>query len=233
MIGYTSKAKVRRFATGLRTEKTLITKEFTARLESEIERVVSEAVGKITDQNKTIEAVGVQIPDKQATVQVVCNQRVRERATKLNPDVKVSKRFLTQINTYACTVIVASMERVEGAYLKFISIGAVAVDVVKRAPGQLDHPSEPVVTVTDETKHKFEAALPREHVAVAYDLHVQDAIIHVQRMLLFTAKTTKQVHIAVTSMVKRTFAALGVEGEITIVITEVTREKKKGPDGEE
>lgn len=221
MIGFTVNTKVKRFIKSRRKEKTLINKSFLDALDNEIKRVTTISTEKLKKSDTLLVNLMVEAKGKSVDERLICDVRIKQTVNKIRPDVNVSKQFLVSLNDYAAAVILASMELIDGAYMKELASGEAVVKVA----GKSKHIKRIQDEMPVEDKPKFEPALPREHVAVDYDLYVQDTIIEVRGFRIFTAKTTERIKRAVEIMAKRNLENMGVNDDITIELLQIERKK--------
>ena len=167
MIGYTVNSKVKRFIKAQRAKKILVTRTFLNALDAEIER----AVVKTVEQTKGdhIHQLVVVVPDKKISDRLVCDQRIKERIKKLKPEASVSKKLLTDINTYTGAIIIASIELIDGVYMKRLAAGSATARVTNRKTvksaivtpvGEATANGKSTVLV-EPFNYKIEPALPR------------------------------------------------------------------------
>lgn len=234
MIGYIVKNKVKRF-TRTRKRGILVSKVFLEALDQEIERVLVASVENCG--GNVVNRLAADTPRKKITDRLVCDVRIKERARKINKDAVVSKKFLTNINTYAGAIIITSLEMVKGAYIKQLVAGNATAKVVAKKQAEADPPAAPTSShhtagvdtgsaASNEKDAQFEPALPREHVRVTYSVCVQQAIL-TGTILVFTAKTTERIKKVVLGMVHRHLESLGIADPITIEILKVERKREK------
>jgi hypothetical protein len=222
MIGFVVNTKVARLVKSRRKEKTLITREFLAALEREIERVVVLAV-EAADTD-VIGRLLVDLPKKRVTDRLVCDQRIKERVREIRSKATVTRSFLADVNAYAGAVIVASMELIDGAYIRHLASGSATAKVVDRAKPTVERPAEesavdePSITPRPETP----LGIP-DHICVHYSVIIGDATITCKR-LFFTAYDDSKIERVTTLGVQRGLESIGYGGPFQVAI--LSTEKK-------
>lgn len=222
MIGFITKAKVRRFIRAHHSTKILVTREFLAALDSEIERIV----GLSAEQSeKSGIRLITKVPKKLIADLLICNQRIKREIKRINIksgiNVTASKHFLADVNAYAGAIILASLKLVQGSYIKHLAVGDVAVTAIDRKPVEKIPPSDNENAAP--SPYVLEPALPREHLLISYVLHVQD--VSLDCVLPIYASKAKALKHALTCVSQRYLGFLGVRDSVEVTITKIEKRK--------
>jgi len=238
VIGFTVHNKIKRVVRAKRP-KTLISKEFLGRLETEIERVVIQAAETVADSDEPLKlcvALPVSITKKQAKDLLVCHVRIKQRIEAVNDQIVVSRRFLDELNIYAYSMVWASTAMVDGQYLKVLASGNAVATAIDRgrvkiegpppvnlaAPGGPTLPSEAV---------ELEPALPRNHTIVTWRASVHAAAGQIAvlegKINVYTGKDEDRIALFVTRTLRDRLDQIGIpeakEVPVTIVSIEYTK----------
>ena len=226
MIGFTAKAKVKRFVLAQRKGvKTLMTKEFYAALDAEIERVVVASANAAEGNHLT--AAIVDVPKKKIADRLICDVRVKERVHEVNAEMLVSKKFLTDLNSYTGAVLVTSVALISGAYMKQLAAGSATAKIANRTEvSKVTEADEDEASSPPAEPYEFEPCLPREHVKVTYTVSIQQAVIECEQFV-FTAKTTERIEKFVKARAQQCMSTLGADGPVSVTLLKVERQKGK------
>ncbi len=227
MIGFITKAKVRRFIRAHHSTKILVASEFLTALDSEIERIV-----RLSAEQADCERVvhlAAKVPEKRIADLLICNQRVKREIKRINIksgiNIVASKRFLDDVNAYAGTIILASLKLVQGTYIKSLAAGDVAVTAVDRKPVE-EIPSPDNDENAEPPPYVFKPALPRDHLLVSFTLRVQNVVLNCV-LPIYTSKTTKALEHVLECVSQRYLGFLGIHDSVEITITKTERKKKE------
>lgn len=224
VVGIVYHTKVKAFVAARRKGKCMVRKAFTDQLAAEIERVVSMSAEQLDDTKKLLTDITVKVPTKKAKERLVCDAAIKARVRNVREDALVSKEFLTDVNTYAASIVIASLETIRGSYLETCVAGDATAKIATRKADQLDKQTAPPKE-DKKVKAEWEPSLPREHVSVSYDIIVQNAVIHAEDFRVFTAKTTERVTRYLEKKVGETLGILGITGPVQIEVRSVQRQK--------
>jgi hypothetical protein len=221
VVGIVYHTKVKAFVAARRKGKCMVRKAFTNQLAAEIERVVSMSAEQLDDTNKLLTDIAVKVSTKKAKERLVCDAAIKARVRSVREDALVSKRFLTDVNTYAASIVLASMGTIRGAYLETCVAGDATAKIATRKADKLEKQTAPP---KEEKKDvKWEPALPREHVTVCYNIMTQNAVIYAEDFRIFTAKTTERITRYLERTVTERLQTMGITTPIQIEVVDVKR----------
>jgi len=225
MSKYIIHSAVKKYIKSLRTKKVFVTKEFLDLLNNEIKRVLSIALENSDDRLLfTLPLPSINQIVGTATrknKKLICRKQIRLHVKKARPDIWLPIKFFEDINMYTCAIAIASLQLVDGTYMKkFVAGNAVA----KVAERNLNNEINISMGGTRKEKIIFEAALPCENVSVEYEICVQNAILKCTQTI-YTAKTTEKLKKAIYIVSKRYIEALGIYDDVVINLTKISRRR--------
>lgn len=197
----------------LRTSDVRISKTFLDTLDAHLRETVKRVCKK---DKKSLDTIGITVVGTPPKPPIIGRKALDDFITDINGPTKLTKNFINEINTYAVSICIASLNSADKQTVTDINFDKKKVGQIPVTQTFVSNPiPSPPVDDIDVSNLRI-SSNRRSSLAIKYRVELQGVQIY-GTQYLFTAKNRKQIEKSVTSIVVRHLGFIGAHGGVPII----------------